>query len=131
MHTFWQVIAGALITVVLGLAMSKQGKDITLLLSVAGCCMALVVAVNYLKPVVAFVEQLKTIGNLNGNMLKIMLKSVGIGLVAEIAAMICNDSGNSALSKSVQILAAAAVLWLSIPLMTELLELVEQIVGEV
>jgi stage III sporulation protein AD len=131
MQTFWQVIAGTLITVVLGLAMSKQGKDITLLLSVAGCCMALVVTVNYLKPVVQFVEQLKSVANLNGNMLKIMLKSVGIGLVAEIAAMICNDSGNSALSKAVQILAVAAVLWLSIPLMTELLELVEQIVGDV
>lgn len=131
MHTFWQVIAGAMIAVVLGLAMSKQGKDITLLLSVAGCCMALVAAINYLKPVVQFVEQLQSVGNLNGNMLKIMLKSVGIGLVAEIAAMICNDSGNSALSKAVQILAAAAVLWLSIPLMTALLDLVEQIVGKV
>jgi len=128
MHTFWQVIAGALITVVLALAMSKQGKDITLLLSMAGCCMALAVSVSYLKPVIRFIEQLQSIGNLDGNMLKIMLKAVGIGLISEIAAMICNDSGNAALGKAVQIVASAVVLWLALPLMSSLMELIQQIV---
>ena len=131
MTAFWQVLAGVLIAVVLGVALSKQGKDITLLLSMAVCCMVLLVAVSYLEPVVDFVEQLQTIGNLDSDMLKIMLKAVGIGLVAEIAVLICNDSGNSALGKAVQILASGVVLWLAIPLMTSLLELVQKIVGEV
>lgn len=131
MTAFWQQLAGALIAVVLGLALSRQGKDITLLLSIAVCCMVLLAAVSYLEPVVEFVEQLQVMGNLNSDMLKIMLKAVGIGLVAEIAILICGDSGNSAMGKAIQILASAAVLWLAIPLMTSLLELVQKIVGEV
>lgn len=131
MTAFWQVIAGALIAVVLGLTLSKQGKDITLMLSMAVCCMVLLAAVSYLKPVVDFINQLQAMGNLDSDMLKIMLKAVGIGLVAEVATLICNDSGNSALGKAVQILSSAVVLWLALPLMTSLLELVQKIVGEV
>lgn len=131
MTAFWQVLAGVLISVVMGLALSKQGRDITLLMSIAVCCMVLLVAVSYLKPVLDFVNQLKTVGNLDNNLLKIMLKAVGIGLIAEIATLICNDSGNSALGKTVQILASAVLLWLAIPLMGSLLELVQKIVGEV
>ena len=131
MTTFWQVVAGAMISVVLGLALSKQGKDITLLMSIAVCCMILLAAIAYLKPVLDFVKQLQSIGNLDNDLLGIMLKAVGIGLVAEIATLICNDSGNSALGKAVQILASAVVLWLAIPLMQSLLELVQKIMGEV
>lgn len=131
MNAFWQVVAGVLISVVLGLALSKQGRDITLLMSIAVCCMVMLAAVTYLKPVLDFVNQLQTIGNLDNDLLKIMLKAVGIGLVAEIATLICNDSGNSALGKAVQILASVVVLWLAIPLMGSLLELVQKIVGGV
>lgn len=131
MNAFWQVVAGVLISVVLGLALSKQGRDITLLMSIAVCCMVMLAAVTYLKPVLDFVNQLQTIGNLDNDLLKIMLKAVGIGLVAEIATLICNDSGNSALGKAVQILASVVVLWLAIPLMSSLMNLVQKIVGGV
>ena len=131
MNAFWQVVAGVLISVVLGLALSKQGRDITLLMSIAVCCMVMLAAVSYLKPVLDFVNQLQTIGNLDNDLLKIMLKAVGIGLVAEIATLICNDSGNSALGKAVQILASVVVLWLAIPLMSSLMNLVQKIVGGV
>jgi stage III sporulation protein AD len=68
-------------------------------------------------------------GNLNPQWLGIMLKAVGIGLVVEMGALICTDAGNAALGKTLQLLGAAAVLWLSIPLADSLMELLEQILG--
>jgi stage III sporulation protein AD len=131
MSTFLQVIAGALVSVVIGLALSKQGKDITLLLGITVCTMVLAAALVYLKPVMDFAQSLQQLSMLDSSMLRIMLKAVGISLIAEIACLICTDSGNGALSKGIQIFASVTVLCISVPLMKELLELIQKILGEI
>ena len=120
-----------MISVVLGLVLSKQGKDMALLLSVTVCCMIVTAAFMYLKPVVTFFKKLEAMGNLDNQMLKILLKAVGIGLLAEITSLICTDAGNAALGKGLQFLATAVILWISIPLLNELLTLLETILGAV
>ena len=130
MTGFFQTIAGILVAVILGLAVSKQGRDITLLLGICACCMVLWVAIGYLEPVIVLVSRLHRLSDMDGSLLSVVIKAVGISLVAEIAALICGDSGNAALGKAVQILASAAVLWLSVPLINSLMDLLQKIVGE-
>lgn len=120
-----------MISLVLGLVLIKNGKDMALLLTIAVCCMVMLAAVKYLEPVLAFFRKLESIGNLDSQMLKILLKAVGIGLLAELTSLICADSGNSALGKGLQFLASAAILWLSIPLLDELLTLLDTILGAI
>lgn len=131
MDSFWQWIAGAMLTVVLGIALGKQSKDISLILTIVVCVMVLLAAVSYLQPVVEFVKRLQSIGQLDTEYGQILLKSVGIGLVTEFAVLICNDSGNTALGKSLQIAATVVVLWISLPLMESLMDLIERIMGGV
>ena len=131
MERYFQVVAAVLITVVLGIALSKHSKDMTLVLSILVCCMVLSVTVVYMEPILDLLQELKTLGRLDPEMMEILMKAVGIGLVAEIAGLICADAGNAALGKALQLLAAIVVLWLSIPLMRALLELVEKIMEEV
>ncbi len=130
MERYWQAAAGVLLAVILGLVLGKQGKETGLLLTIAVCCMTACAAVSYLKPVLDFVQQLQQIGQLDGEILQILLKVVGIGLVGEIASLICTDAGNGALGKTLQLLTTSVILWLSLPLLTLLLELIQQILGE-
>lgn len=125
-----KVIFGALIAVILGLALRQQGKDMALLLSIAVCCMVVVAGFSYLTPVVDFIRQLHSNSGTDPEFLRILLKSVGIGIVAEIAGLICADAGNAALAKTIQILATAVILWLALPLMNALLELVRKMMEE-
>lgn len=120
-----------MITVVLGLALAKQGKDISLLLTIAVCAMVVAAAATYLEPVIDFFQRLEDVGKLDGGMLQTLVKIVGIGLLAEITGLICTDAGNASLGKSIQILASAVILWMSIPLLTALLELLEEILGAI
>ena len=115
----------------LGLMLNKQGKDMGTVLSIAVCCMVAMIAISYLQPVVEFLQKLETLGGLDESMVGILLKAVGIGFVAEIAGLICSDAGNSSLGKSIQILGSAVILWLSIPLFNSLIELVQEILGEI
>lgn len=131
MDRFWQIIAAVLLTVVLGMALSKNSKDITLVLTMIVCAMVLTAAFTYLEPVLDFIKELQSLGQLDSAMSGILFKAVGIGIVAEIAVLICNDSGNGALGKTLQIVSTVVILWLSLPLMQSLLELVQKIMGEI
>ena len=70
-------------------------------------------------------------GQLESDTLTILLKAVGIGLVTEVTCLICTDAGNAALGKTLQFLSCAVILWLSIPLLNELLELIDNILGAI
>ena len=127
MDTFFRLVGGVLIAVVLGVTLSRQSQDITLVLSVGVCCMVVMAAAVFLTPVMDLIRRLQQLAQLEEGALNTVLKAVGIGLVGEIAALVCGDAGNAALSKAVQIATASAVLWLSAPLMEELLVLIREV----
>ena len=127
MDIFIKSVAGTFVALVLYLILAKQGKDISTLLTAAVCCMLATAAIGYIQPVVVFIERVQQITNLEPEMLQIILRTVGIGLLAEITSLICTDAGNAALGKSLQLLAGGAVLWLSLPLFTKLIDLIEEI----
>ena len=128
MGLYWKAAAGVLLAVVLILMLRRQ--EMGTLLSIAVCAMAACVAVEYLEPVMELLTSLEDLGELDGEMITILLKAVGIGLVTEIACMVCADSGNSAMGKALQLLGTAVILWLSLPLFTALLDLIREILDK-
>lgn len=131
MERFWQAAAAVMVAVMLWIVVDRQGKDVGSLLSIAVCCMVLTVMGRFLEPVVDLLRKLEEMGDLQSQWLQIMLKSVGIGMIVEITSLICVDAGNAALGKTLQILGSAVILWLAIPLFQALLELLQQILGEI
>lgn len=131
MDIFLKAIAAIFITIVVCAILAKQGKDVSVILVIGVCCMIGISAMHYLQPVIQFFHRLNTIGDVSNEMISIILKAVGIALLGEISQHICNDSGNASLGKVLQILATAVILWMSIPLFTGLIELVEQILESV
>lgn len=131
MSIFVKASALALIVSVLYQMVSGRNKEIGTLLLVLGSCVILITAVSYIEPIFAFIRKLQTLGKLNNEMLEILLKSVGIGLLAEISVLVCNDMGNASMGKTLQILATAAILWLSLPMLNSLLDLIGNLLGEV
>ncbi len=131
MDVFVKAAAGVLITLVLSLILTRQGKDYALLLVIAVCAMVGATAFLYIEKILDFLKTLESVGSWDPELMLILLKSAGIGILTEITVMICGDSGNAALGKILQILSAAVILWLCIPLFTQLLDLVKQLLGGV
>ena len=129
MGTFFQAAAMVLVASVLGLVLAKQGKEMTAMLTIGVCCMVMIAAVAFLKPILDLLRQLEVLGKLNSEMVQILFKVVGIGLVSEIAGMICADAGSASMGKALQILGSAVMLWLSIPVFQTLLQLIQRIIG--
>ena len=131
MGYFWKATAAVLMAVILGLALEKQGKDFSVILTLAVCGMAVSAAFLYLEPVLDFLWELEAMADLREDMLGILLKAVGIGLVAELASVICTDGGNASLGKQMQLLGSAVILYISLPVFRSLLQLIQRILGEV
>ena len=130
MEPFWKAAALALIAGVLSLTLKDQDKEYAVLLSIAACLMVTAITVTYLNPVFAFLKELETLGDLRGDMLAILIKALGVGLASEIASMICTDAGNASLTKAIQFLGGAVILYLSVPMFSALMDLIQKIVGE-
>ena len=129
MELFFRVTAAVMVTVILVLTITPHNKELALLLTVAVCCMAVAAAGQFLQPVIGFLNELQQIGRLDNAYLAILLKIVGIGFLSEVAGLVCNDAGNATLGKTLQMTAACVILWLSIPLLSSLLELIQEILG--
>lgn len=131
MSTFIKVIAGALICLIMYLILNKQNKDISLLLTIAACCMILISSITYLQPIIDFFVRLENLGGLNPDIVKILFQCVGIGVLSEISSMVCCDAGNTSLAKSIQMVAITVIIYLSLPLFSGMLDIVTGILGEI
>lgn len=125
MNGFLQATAAVLLTLILTMSLRSQGKDIGLLLSIFVCCGIGCLAAAYLQPVITFMQRLQSLGSLDSEMLAVLLKVVGIAFLSEIVHLVCCDAGNAALGKALQFLAVAVILWLSIPMLNGLLDLIQ------
>lgn len=130
MELFLKTAAGCMLSLVLILVVGKQERDVAVILSIAVCCMIAVTALTTLAPVLDFLRRLEAVGNFGTFGLESLLKMVGIGLVSELVATLCQDAGNSSLGKQVQLLAGVVILKLSLPLLERLLGLIEKMLGD-
>lgn len=129
MELFIKGCAAVLLTVVLVLGLGSRGKEFGVLMGILVCCMLAMGAMRYLQPVIDFLSELEVLGGLDSGMLEILLKISGIGILSEIVLLICTDAGNASLGKTLQLMGSAVILWLSLPVFTMLLELIENILG--
>ena len=127
MELFLKAISGVFVAIAMCLVISKHSKEGVILISVAMCCMIASVAMTYLQPAISFCSRMEQNGNLDPEIMQILFKATGVAILSEISSLICIDAGNGTLGKTIQLLATAAILWLSLPLFSKLLSLIENI----
>ena len=129
MESYWKACAIMILTVVLGAALGKTEKDLSVVLTLAACCIILMVALEYLSDILVFLWELGSgIGDRNpftGTLLKI----AGVALVTEVSSLFSADAGNSSLGKAMQILGNSVILFLSLPILDGFLEIIREILG--
>ena len=129
MDDFWKTTALVLLTVILSLSLDKTERDISAVMGIVALCIAACAAVTILNPVLNYLVELQRLFQLPDSLVSILMKAVGIALVAELSATICADAGNASLGKMLQILGGAAVLTLSVPMFRTLMTIIKEMIG--
>jgi stage III sporulation protein AD len=124
MTEYLRFAAAALVGLILTLVVGRQSKDLSLLLSLAVCVLLCLGALEFLEPVTEFLTQLRKLGDLDGEAVSILLKCAGIGMLSDLAGLLCADAGEGAMGKALQLCSNAAILWLSLPLFRQVLTMI-------
>ena len=116
---------------VLSLVVGKQAKDFGILLTLAVCVIVCLGAMEFLEPVMDLLAELKRLGELDSAAVTILLRCAGIGVISELAGLLCADAGEGAMGKALQICSNAAILWLSLPLLRQVLTMIGEVLAKV
>lgn len=118
-------IVGAIFAALLG----KDGKELSVVLVLACCLVMSIGAVALMEPLVDFVVKVKLWGNIKEQYVRILLKSVAVGLVTEFGAAICDNAGQAVLGKMMRICGNVELIYIALPLLEEIMELLLEILG--
>ena len=66
-------------------------------------------------------QALSAQAGIDSEVLKLLVKALGICLTAQLAANLCQDSGESALASAVELLGRGAILLMALPLAAQLI----------
>ena len=127
MSIFIKATVSVLIAAIVCISLSKNQKEFSVLVSITISCIVTLAAIGFLEPVIDLVHKLESIAQLDQDMISILLKSVAIGMLSEFTCGICADAGNSSAGKMLKILSSSVILWLSLPLLYSLLDIIDGI----
>ncbi len=102
----------------------KNDPDMRVLIALA---VIILTAAGYMDSFSDISQRLKELfetAQIDGEYISILLKALGICIVAQLAADCCRDCGESALASQVEITARVSLLIISLPLYTAVTELV-------
>ena len=129
MTEYLRFTAVTLIGLILALVVGRQSKELGLLLTMGVCALVSIGALALLEPETELLRELRDLGELDGQALTIHIKCAGIAVLSELACILCTDAGEGAMGKALSLLSSGAMLWLSLPLLRQLLELIGEVLA--
>lgn len=129
MEHFLQIIGMGIIGAILAVVLGKREKELNVLLVIACCVGVLLLSFTFLEPIVDFLVRLRILGGLQEEYVAILLKSAGMSLILELTCTICDDAGQASLGKTVRICGNAALMYIALPLLQAVVELLEKLLG--
>lgn len=110
--------------------MVRQSKnEYALYISLTAALLILFFSMDRLQIVVETIEKMEALIQVDRGIIKILVKLIGITYVAEFAAGICRDAGITSLAGQIELFARFSIMAVSVPVLLELMESVEQMLG--
>ncbi len=119
--------AAALLATAVCLILKRSNPELQVPTAALVCAFVLSGAMTLLLPVREFLEEAKALSGLGGAYYPPVAKCVASGILSTGAADLCRDGGQSAMAGAVELGAAAAALYVCLPLLTSLLDLLGSI----
>ncbi|MBP3389810.1 MAG: stage III sporulation protein AD [Clostridia bacterium] len=120
----FKILAIAILTCIASLIVKQVKPDFASLVSLAGGVVILLLLINYISSILDVFRGLIDKANLSPTLFSSILKIIGIGYLTEFTANLCTDTGNSSLASKVGLAGKIIILFLALPIITNLLEVI-------
>lgn len=120
-----QIVAVAVVTALAALFLRSVKPDLSFAVLVCGGIVLLLFAVDFLADTIDVLWDIVNVTGLDHNLVKLILKIIGVGYLTEFTAQIVADFGASALSDKVVLCGKLFILLLAVPILQALLAFVQ------
>lgn len=124
-----EIAALGIAAAILAVQFRKEKPEYGTYLALAATLIVFSCAFAKLTTVLEGIRQIEAYFDLNQEYLKIMMKILGITYLAEFAAGICRDAGQSTIGEQIQIFARLSILSVSMPVVLGLLETIRTLLS--
>jgi stage III sporulation protein AD len=122
-----KIIGIGLVSVVLIIVVKQYRPEFAIYISLLAGAIILFMVLEKLTYIVNLLQDISSKVAINNNFLSILLKITGIAILTEFAVSICKDSGENAIATKIEIASKIVIIAMSIPIISNLLELMIQI----
>ena len=129
MQEFLQVAVIGVVTVVFAALLKRNSGELAILLTIGACVLMGVLIVRMTEPVLTFLGKLRNLAGLDTELMTPLLKTVGIGLLTQLAASVCTDAGESAIAKLIELCGSVLAIYLALPLLEAVMDLIQSMSG--
>ncbi len=127
MDIIFKIIGIGLITCIASLIVKPVRNDFAMLISMVGGIIILVMILSSLSSAISLINSIAQKTGVNGNLLSIVFKIIGIGYLTEFSASMCADAGSAGLGDKVLLGGKIVILVMSLPIITSILDIVMEL----
>lgn len=119
-----KIIGIGIISLILIIITKQYKPEFAIYISLIAGIVILTLIIDKLTNIVQLLQSISSKASINNNFLGILLKITGIAFLTEFAVSICKDSGESAIASKIEIGSKIIIISISIPIISNLLEIV-------
>lgn len=120
-----QIAGFAIVGCCLVLLLRQQRPEFALLLSVAVGILLLLSCMPDIQVLMGKMQEISALSAVDEDVLAVVFKVIGLVYITEFAAGVCKDAKEEAMALKIQIAGKVAILGFALPLMLEILQVVE------
>ncbi len=122
-----KIIGIALIALIIIIILKQYRPEFVIYISIITGILILMLVVDKLTGIIFLLESIASKASINTEFIKLLIKITGIAFLSEFAVSICKDSGEAAIASKVEIGSKIIIIAMSIPILSELLEIILKI----
>ena len=123
MSDMFKIIGVALITAITAIILRSTKPELSFAVTLVGVIVVLTFVVDMLEGTMAVFTSISQIAGVENGLLKMLLKIVGVGYITEFGAGILTDFGSVSMADKVTLAGKITILFLSLPVVESLLQL--------
>lgn len=125
----FRLIATGITGAVLSVLIKKQRPEIAIAIPIVTAVIILTMCAPYLAAALEGFNNITEISGIDMVHIQTVLKIIGIAYICQFAADICKDAGEGSIASKIELGGKIVIITLSMPIIYDLLELVESIIA--
>ena len=124
------IASSALIAAVLSVVLKQYKPEYSMFISIAAGILIFLSVITAINPILDFIGELTDKAGLDGIYGEVLIKSLAICYITQLACDCCKDAGESAIAGKLQIAGKIAILLIALPMFKSLAEIVTGLIIE-